>query len=303
MVKFMKIALCLLPAVVSASGTGLRRKTLIGGSSAGEGEIPEFVYFETKAAGGCGGTLISDDEVLTTTSCVIEGAPRTVCIRALDKECDNSLSTQVDVLGAYTDPDYDAENPYLNNLAIIRLSEKCSSVKGEDCDIMTLNTEGLYDMSAVGTTVKEYGLGTETQGTEDDPNGLRKTTTMESIEDSACQDIHGKDKLPDSDTDQFFCLQKSGEDIGACDGDYGGPGVITEKGKTTQVGVMVRMSDECGESNGADVMLDLVGYQTFIEDAQASDEITVEPEEEGCGNCFTIAWRYIKNGISFLFDA
>lgn len=284
------------------AATNAHRETLIGGSTAGTGELPEFVFFSIGDL-DCGGTLVDDDAVLTSASCIFEGAPDEVCVNALTRECNSADAISIGVAGGFVHQNYTIGGDPANNMAIIRLSQNCSEVRGSPCAEMTLNEGGFSITDAdVGTKVTEYGLGTQTEGEEDYPARLFKTTTLESISDADCQAMHPQ--LESTDMDRVFCANLNSA-IGYCDGDFGGPAVVTDAGNTVQVGVMIQVNETCADPALADVFVDVFGNIDWIQDTIASAENNVglasDNDDDGGGCCVVRAYRYVSRSVSTFF--
>lgn len=261
-------------SVTASSTLRARRKAIAGGSSAGSGEADYFVLLGEE--GTCGGSLIDESHVLTSASCIAEGAPEKVYIGATDRSNDPDKEYEVEC--GYIHEDYqetggcnEEDGASDSDIAILRLKEPC---KG--CPTIALNT-GKNDV-AVGDTVKEYGMG-RTGKDEDYSDKIQKTTTLEAVSDSDCQEAWG-DLLPSNETN-YFCANKDGGSLGYCDGDFGGPVVVTDAGEDTQVGVMIRLNDTCGDPDLPDVFTEVATYNDWIQDVLASDECNVDVK--GCG--------------------
>jgi len=180
---------------------------IVGGDQAELGDYPYYALM-----GGCGGTLIAPDVVLTAAHCqgtgrdrVIVGAYRfddTTTEGAYLRKCSEWIA----------DPAYQQENPFDNDYALCRLS------KPVDIDQSKVKLELNFNdaLPTSGDPLTAIGIGTlQYQGAR--PEFLQKVE-VPYIDNDICDNIYGS-----TIRDNMICagLDEGGKD--SCQGDSGGP--------------------------------------------------------------------------------
>lgn len=221
-----------------------------------------------RRAGGCTGTLISNDLILTAAHCFFEkvenpGQTETWAANRADiwyggLRRRNGRPTQGT---AYCHPEYGFHSgSYTNDLAIVQLDEPVH-------DLPSMPLVRTSDISARdfqrGTTITVYGFGEVLPG--DLASVLMAGELFVEPTNSACNSqIRGKN----------FCSGTTGT-FGAtssiCGGDSGGPVRAKQAdGQFRQVGINSFVTrSECGASGTTSVFVDLYQYRSWIDEVAA----------------------------------
>lgn len=129
-------------------------QNIVGGTAANGTEVPWFVHF---GDGSCGGSLISENRVLTAAHCVYSvGAPESVRIGATTPSNGRSVA----VTCAKVHPDYDGDVG--NDVAILKLSESVT-----DVPFISLNSDTAYP-STSGQRLTVIGMSLVVTGNAQD---------------------------------------------------------------------------------------------------------------------------------------
>ncbi|CAB9522138.1 Coagulation factor IX (Fragment) [Seminavis robusta] len=255
---------------------------IVGGSTANIANSPWFVRFGNSQ---CGGSLISEDRVLTAAHCVTceaGGPPSTVRVMA-STETDGIT---VNVQGALTHPNYDASKS-LNDLAILKLASPVTGVS-----FVTLNSNPTYP-STKAQQLTVVGMGATI--TDGDQNNVLKTLQTEFVGDFSC----GLQWGFFTSENEHLCTEIAGG--GACSGDSGGP-LFDSSG--VQVGVASFVASKCA-SNKPDVFTQVSTYYSWIQ-GQLTDN-SLDNLECPTRGCCQLAYLYIRSkirsGMASLFSA
>jgi len=216
----------LLSAVATCHGRSTR---IVGGYMAEKGDIPSIVSVKLKDGGIfssphhiCGGTIVNDNHVLTSASCVSGLQPSKIHVSGgdLDQNIYEDFQEDKTVNEVIIHPEYDA-NSMANNIAILRVSHNFVPVAGaiEPASL----PEADLDL-ATGTPLWAAGWGAEQSGGE--PRLALYIANMTYLASEECEES----MLPGDSA----CI--SGEvGQGVCDLDNGGP-VLDASGM--QIGVI-----------------------------------------------------------------
>jgi hypothetical protein len=205
---------------------------IIGGNPSEDGEFPYYVDL-----GGCGGSLIAPDVVLSASHCAPDGIDsyvgETVWVGALRFD-GNDDAVGVRVAEQYNHPGYNQNDE--NDFMLLRL-ESPVNIQGPVLEL----SNNPSDIQA-GTPLTVLGLGVTSAETEADPEQLMDVQ-VNAISDSQCENAYGSDVFLES----MFCAGASVDGKDSCWGDSGGPLVKIEGNIHKLVGV-VSWGEGCGQA-------------------------------------------------------
>ena len=242
------------PASAQNAHDGEYGATIVGGDPAEEGEYPWMVRLSM----GCGGSLLTDQIVLTAAHCVDGSGP------------DDSITAQygsVDLnspdISEYQSEEVFASPAYAENQtedwALIKLSEPVADAKllpiAETGDL----DEGDFEI---------MGWGADSEGGAQQELLLK--ATVPSVSDADCEEAYGSDL----DAASMLCAGYPEGGVDSCQGDSGGPMVARdEAGEPVQVGI-VSWGAGCARP-------DSPGVYTQVSNSAA--DIQAAAEEMGAG--------------------
>jgi secreted trypsin-like serine protease len=192
---------------------------VVGGTPAEEGEYPWMVRLSM----GCGGSLLSDQIVLTAAHCVGDTGPDdsiTAQYGSVDLSSPDIAEYQSEEV--YVSPEYASSG--VQDWALIKLSEPVADAQllaiAENAD----TDEGEFEI---------MGWGADAEGGQQQNNLLK--AKVPSVSDEECTTAYG-DEL---DADSMLCAGVPEGGIDTCQGDSGGPMVArTASGDPVQVGIV-----------------------------------------------------------------
>ncbi|CAM3409668.1 trypsin-like serine protease [Stackebrandtia soli] len=205
-----------LPALAAESDPGIN---VVGGTPADEGEYPWMVRLSM----GCGGSLLTDQIVLTAAHCVDNTGPDTsitASYGSVDLQSPNIVDYQSEYV--HVSPTYASSG--IDDWALIKLSEPVA-----DAQLIEIAETADYDQG----TFEIMGWGAPSEGGPQQRYLLKAEVPF--VDDAACADAYGNDLDPAT----MLCagLEQGGTDT--CQGDSGGPMIArTEAGDPIQVGVV-----------------------------------------------------------------
>lgn len=193
--------------------------TVVGGTPADEGEYPWMVRLSM----GCGGSLLTDQIILTAAHCVGDTGPDTSITAqygSVDLESPDIAEYQSEEV--YVSPEYTASG--VQDWALIKLAEPVA-----DAQLLAIADTPDYDEG----DFEIMGWGADAEGGDQQQYLLK--ATVPSVGDEECAEAYGEDLDPDS----MLCAGVPEGGIDTCQGDSGGPMVArTEAGDPVQVGIV-----------------------------------------------------------------
>ena len=217
---------------------------LIGGSVANY--RPWVVHFASKI---CMGSLISQDQVLTSATCLMAGGIPSF-VRVGPTTQFNGVLGQVQC--ATLHPNYSKTNTNMeHDLAILKLTQPIDATSRQP---VVLNSNANYS-SSTNTQVTAYGFGFDDFTSF--PNRLRQLTYNDVLDTNTCQARYPTGVINDN---QHLCVQNRNR--GLCSGDSGAPLV---DGSGTQVGIASFTYGDCANNNYPDVYVPVAKYYTWIQ--------------------------------------
>jgi len=283
--------------VASSCKCGVKgSQRIVGGEVAQPGEWPWIVVHshgvtDGSQQGGCGGTLVADNWVVTAAHCFYDNAGTQVVFA-------NTMSV---VIGEHTIRTAQGSNILSDNdefdttlkrknleIETMIIHENYKSTE-QDHDIALLKLKEKLDLSVympaclppagkswVDSAAWVYGWGTLFSGAEDISYILRETSQT-IISNTACEQGSGMINSTNPDTgvtslvsasmqgtltDNMLCGEKAGKD--SCQGDSGGPFTVEESGQHQLAGV-VSWGLGCAAAGLAGVYSDVSSQRAWID--------------------------------------
>jgi secreted trypsin-like serine protease len=215
---------------------------IVGGDEAAENQWPWIVALFIDDAWFCGGSLISENWVMTAAHCVEDALYFDILAGAHNvRESNEPHRVEITSFNGFTHEDWD-HNTLANDIALIELPEpitfndyikpSCLPTAGHSCD--------------VGEMVSVIGWGKPSDSANSISPTLQMVHDIPVMSNAECNDYYG------IIGDGIVCIDTTGG-RGSCNGDSGGPliekGELKEAGqKWTQVGVV-----SFGSSRGCEV--------------------------------------------------
>lgn len=242
---------------------------IIGGEPTTLNQLPFFARLILHKTGAsafsniCGGSIVNDRYILTAAHCVesdvFTDGWSTDDLRVLVKNPtmdDVYVSEFKDVRGISIHPDYDASALWINDLAILELSQPIT----DNVQSITLPQDfGDYSDAEV---YQIFGLGQTSTDDTSSTNYLR-WAEVKPLTDSEC------DALVSGFNAQETLCANGFEDrdyTGICRGDSGGPlTYVDTNGMYQQIGIVSYGSSICESSEIPSVFTEILNYATWIE--------------------------------------
>ncbi|KAJ2395985.1 Kallikrein-14 [Coemansia sp. RSA 2559] len=243
-------------------GHGSLKARILGGSGANKSNYPFIVYLQNTAEQTyCGGSIISDDWVLTAAHCIKTASASDLHVYIGQAEYNPDPSKATAVSSVTTHPGYD-DSTMVNDLSLIKLATPITT-NGNSSTISV-------DSSSVGDGVTLTALGwgyTSETGTTASKN--LKEADLTTLSQAECG---AKDTKFTGNNGATICVaaDKGGD---TCPGDSGGPLIRQVNGNNVLVGVTSfgtagsgqSITVNCGGSGMVSLFTHVSYYKSFIE--------------------------------------
>lgn len=234
------------------------RSSIAGGKDASVGQWPWMAYLTIirgQRETYCGGTLISDEWVLTAAHCLEDLSLEESSVKLGMLKLEGPSEYVLGISDHAIHPDYEKQHTaYLNDIALVKLSK-------------TVNFSSLVDPIALAGRQDKFGLRSECWITgwgfvaEDEPlagNQPLQQAKVSIVNWNTCKNV-----FPGLTSDMVCAVDRKGKQ-GACKGDSGGPLVCSTAKGFVQVGIVSFGHSGCGNSNFPGVYTEVAHYIQFI---------------------------------------
>ncbi len=275
---------CLIVAVSSFANTTASASeqdisaAVVGGEATTLNQLPFFarlILYKTGASqfgNICGGSIVNDRYILTAAHCVssdvFTDGWSTEDLHVLVKNPtmdDVDVSEFKDVSRIIRHPDYDADDLWVNDLALLELSEPIT----DNVQSITLPQDfGDYSEASV---YQIFGLGTTSTNAPYLPNYLR-WAEVQPLTDSECAAM-----VSGYHSQESLCATGFEDRVysGVCAGDSGGPlTYMDEDGLYQQIGIVSYGSSICESPEIPSVFTEILNYTAWIESETSSGVVT-----------------------------
>ncbi|KAL4921337.1 trypsin-like cysteine/serine peptidase domain-containing protein [Aspergillus aurantiobrunneus] len=197
-------------AFVSLLSAVLAEEAIVGGDDATIEQFPYQVALLSDGSLLCGGSIISNQYVVTAGHCTSGASARSLSVR-VGSSSSSSGGTEVGVSSIAVHPDFNG-NTVDNDISILTLAEELTFGDGiAAVDLPTSNS-----LPEAGTTATASGWGALREGGT--PSPTLQSVEVPIVSKQQCASAYqGFNEI----TDSMFCAGEEGKD--ACQGDSGGP--------------------------------------------------------------------------------
>ena len=257
------LALILVPQVATdATVNNNLNRRIVGGTQASAQEAPfmaRLSVIEGTEKGLCGGTILSDQVIITAAHCLTLNRTKTPInptdiVIGIGAAFPSGLK-QIQAIAVSIHPDYDPEKVH-NDLGLVQVAKIDFSDSIQPVVIST-------DSVSKGTSFYAYGWG-RTSNTNNDPSSALMKTTLKAADTKTCSKLN-----PLFDGGTMICMHNSqtpGNDT--CSGDSGGPLVtldgrligLTSYGENSEVA----FSDDCAAPDGMSYYTHISSFLDFL---------------------------------------
>jgi V8-like Glu-specific endopeptidase len=242
---------------------------IVGGKPASAGEFPFMAaigfYVDNKVEWRCGGTLISEEYVLTAAHCTFTrdgDTPKVVRLGDLDltRDDDGSIYADYNIRNIIVHPRYRYPQKY-NDIALIQLSTVVKFTKfiRPACLYTKLQVE---QPQAIAT-----GWGKTDYAAAEISDKLMKVS-LNIYKNERCSQTYQINKhLPQGIKSSMMCAGEVRGGMDTCQGDSGGPLLITKKGNQCKFYVIgiTSFGKSCGQANTPAIYTKVSEFVPWIE--------------------------------------
>jgi hypothetical protein len=229
----------------------VRRRAIVGGVVADPGRFPYYVRLDYDGVFGCGGSLITNEFVLTAAHCAFPSDLGSVTA-VVGGHNYTTLGVPRSVLNIFPHIAYDDLISVSNDVALLKIEPI-----PDDLNISMLQYQSSRDFVQAGDSVTVIGLGV----TETDEAAVQlRQVELRIVDETTCDEVY----MGAIHRKSMLCAADPGED--ACQGDSGGPMIVLgdTPSDDIQVGV-VSWGEECGSLDKPGVYADVAYLQPWIE--------------------------------------
>ncbi|XP_056022442.1 chymotrypsinogen B-like [Ostrea edulis] len=230
------------------------RLRIVGGDPALDGEWPWQVTFQNDRGHFCGGTLVSDQWVVTAAHCLYGQSISSIYLLLGEhhQEYKSNNERNATIRKMYIHPDYLPENSLPNDIAMVQLSQPVN-VTGHYVRTACLPRGDDVFSDVDRCYISGWGY---TQGTGD--NNILQHLRVPITSSSMCNT-----SWDGAITNNHICVGHGG--TGACRGDSGGPLVCQRHDSFVLAGVTSWGSPTCSELGKPNVFTKVPRYFTWIQ--------------------------------------
>ncbi|KAJ1814247.1 Kallikrein-14 [Coemansia sp. RSA 2598] len=208
----------------------------------------------------CGGSIISDQWILTAAHCIKNASPSDIAVYIGEPKYNPDPSKSASVAEVHNHPQYD-DSTMTNDISLLRLSEPITGKKASTIDI---------DASTVGDGTKVTALGwgyTSETGTTPSTDLMKVDLNTLSQAECGTKDT----KFTGNDGARICVASDNGK--ATCPGDSGGPLIRSVGGKLTLVGITSfgtagpgqSVTVNCGGAGMVSLFTHAAYFKTFID--------------------------------------
>ncbi|KAJ1668464.1 hypothetical protein IW140_000295 [Coemansia sp. RSA 1813] len=247
---------------VGNSGSSNLRPRILGGSDASKSDYPFIVYLQNTAEKTfCGGSIISEDWVLTAAHCIKTASASDIKVYIGQAEYNPDPSKATAVSSITTHPGYD-DSSMVNDLSLLKLAKPITT--SGNSSTISVDTTSVGD----GVTVTALGWGYTSENGSSASKNLKKAD-LKTLSQAECG---AKDTKFTGNNGARICVAAdTGSDT--CPGDSGGPLIRQVNGQNELVGVTSfgtagagqSISVSCGGPGMVSLFTHVNYYKSFID--------------------------------------
>lgn len=238
---------------------------IVGGTAAQLGSWPWQVRLNITTAQGsflCGGTLVSDQWVLTAAHCIdnagVTVSPSSVTVRAGSLQKDSGGV----VLGVSSIVKHHAYEPstYDNDIALLRLSGAMPLSSTVNV-VAPLSGSQESQLASTNTLATVTGWGTTSPGGSTSSMLMQVQVPLLTSSDCAAQSAYGSTNI----SSNMICAGYPAGGKDSCQGDSGGPLVVSNGSGGHVLAGIVSWGNSCAQPNYPGVYTRVANYQPWIQ--------------------------------------